>query len=948
MIESEKTKQTINLSQSLQQNVEIDSSKTKFDIVDRSIIEQQSQSIPLSLSQGETLKFCADAPQTLSAALIATAEKFPDQGIVYLHSDNSVTTQSYKDLLQKAQKILTGLRKRGLQPQNKVILQLEGNQDFIEGFWACILGGFIPIPLAIVSPDRSSNDAAKALYHSWKIFEQPLILTNKQLAPKMLSLFSQWYQESYHVESIEDLRGYEWDETQDWYRGKADDLTLLFLNSRYGNVPKGVQLSHRNIISNIAANLQKGWINSEDTYLNWLPLCNPGPLLRSIIWTTYLGCQQIQGETSTVLGNSLKWLDWIEKYRVTITWAPNFAFALLNEHAKDIEKGSWDLSSVKYWLNTAEPIVPKTAQRFCKLLQPHGLTVGAMHGAWGMKETAASATDSNQYASECQLAKDEVLADLGLPLPGISLRIVNEGNQLVPEQTIGNLQVKGATVTSGYYQSPELNQEVFTEDGWYKTGDLGFLSKGRLTLTGRSKALIIINGKNHYSHEIEQVVEEIAGVEPSLTAACGIRQPGSNTDNVIIFFHTLISDEQQLIDLLQEIKKSVVLKIGISPSYLIPVHPPATIPKTSKGIIERQQLQQRFATGEFDSICQKVENLLAQASQTTEYLAPETEIELQLATIWQELLDIKRIGKRDNFFELGGNSLLGMQLYAAIEEKFARKLPLNTLFDTPTIEQLADFLKQTEISEPWDSVVLLKPGDNKTPLFMVHDVDGDVVLYLDLAHHLHPERPVYGLRPYGKEGFPILHTRMDEMVNHYIERIRSVQPNGPYLLSGLCNGGVIAYEVGQKLQEQGHQVGMIGLLDAIDNQAPRIRGTEDVKTIHHQGKLMLYRFLLDRRLSLPGSLRNQITVRMMMPLIRAGYVPKTFQGKLVLFKATEGDGGVTPAFKKTHEPLFGWDKRATEGVEVYVIPGNHSSILREPSVKLLAEGMETFINDAIG
>ena len=944
MIESEKAKQTIDVSQSLEQNLEVDSSKTEFNIVDWSVVEQQFQTIALSLSQGETLEFSGEAPQTLSEALIATAKKFPDKGIFYLHSDNSVTTQTYKDLLQKAQKILTGLRKRRLQPQNKVILQLEGNQDFIEGFWACILGGFIPIPLAIVSADQSSNDAAKALFHSWQIFEQPLILTNKQLAPKMLSLFNQWYREGYDVESIEDLRGYEWDETQDWYRGKPDDLTLLFLNSRYGNVPKGVQLSHRNIISNIVAHVQKGWMTSEDTYLNWLPLCNPGPLLRSIIWTTYLGCQQIQGETSTVLGNPLKWLDWIEKYRVTITWAPNFAFALLNERAKDIEKGSWDLSSVKYWLNTAEPIVPKTAQKFCELLQPHGLTISAMHGAWGMKETAASATTSNQYVSKSQLAKDDVLADLGLPLPGICLRIVNEHNEIVPEQTIGNLQVKGAAVTSGYYQSPELNQEVFTEDGWYKTGDLGFLSQGRLTLTGRSKALIIINGKNHYSHEIEQVVEEIAGIEPSLTAACGIRQPGSNTDNVIIFFHTLISDEQQLVKLLQEIKKSVVLKIGISPSYLIPVEA-ATIPKTSKGIIERQQLQQRFAAGEFDSICQTVEKLLA---QTTEYLAPETEIELQLAKIWQKLLNIKRIGKQDNFFELGGNSLLGMQLYAAIEEKFARNLPVNTLFDAPTIEELAGFLKQTEISEPWDSLVLLKPGGNKTPLFMVHDVDGDIVLYLHLAHHLHPERPVYGLRPYGKEGFPILHTRMSEMVNHYIERIRSVQPNGPYLLSGLCNGGVIAYEVGQQLQEQGHHVEMIALLDAIDNQAPRIPGTEDVKTIRHRGKLMLYRFLLDRGLSLPDWLRNQITVRMMMPLIGARYVPKTFQGKLVLFKATEGDGGVTPAFKKTHEPLFGWDKRATEGVEVYVIPGNHSSILREPSVKLLAKRMETCINNGIG
>ena len=910
----------------------------------------QMKNVALSLSQGEPLIVNSSASQTLSNALVETAQKFPNKNSIYLHSDGSIATQSYQDLLQKALRILAGLREVGLEPQDKVILQLENNQDFVEAFWGCILGGFVPIPLAIASVDEPSNDAAKALYHSWQVFEQPIVISDRQLAPKTIALFKQWDLEGYQVASIEDLGDCNWDETEDWHRGEPDDLTLLLLNGRFGKIPQGVELTHRNIISNITAHVQKGWMDSEDIYLNWLPLYNPGPLLRSVIWTTYLGCQQIQGEAPTVLGNPLKWLDWIEKYRVTITWSPNFAFALLNDRAEKIKAGNWDLSSVKYWLNTAEPIVPKTARISYQLLQPHGLKDGVMHGSWGMKETAASATDSDRYASESQLNKDNLLADLGLPLPGVSLRIVNDLNQIIPEQTIGNLQVKGATVTPGYYRSPELNQEVFTEDGWYKTGDLGFLSEGRLTLTGRSKALIIINGKNHYSHEIEQVVDEISGIENDCTAACGIRQPGSNTDSVVIFFHTFIAEDQQLVELLQEIKKNVVLTIGISPAYLIPVELTA-IPKNAKGIIDRRQLQQGFLAGEFDSISQATESLLTEAnnlSRATGYAAPETEIELKLASIWQELLDIKRIGKKDNFFELGGNSLLGMQLYAAIEEQFARKLPLNTLFDAPTIEELAVFLKQTEISEPWDSLVLLKPGKNKTPLCMVHDVNGDIMLYLDLANRLDPERPVYGLRPYGKEGFSILHTRMTEMVNHYIERIRSVQPEGPYLLGGLCDGGVFAYEVGQKLQSQGHQVGMIALLEAVDHQAPRILYVPSLQTVQYRIRLMLYRFLLDRGFPIPKFLRNRVSVAMMMRLMKEGYEPETFQGKLALFVATEDAPRSLRAFRLSpHEPLFGWDKRATEGVEVYSVPGSHLGILKEPGVDILAKRIETCIEDAV-
>lgn len=622
-------------------------------------------------------------------------------------------------MLRKALRILTGLRNKGLKPQDKVILQLPNNQEFTEGFWACILGGFVVIPLAIASVDEPSNDAAKALYHSWQVFDQPLVLTDQNLAPKISSLFSQWDLEEAPIASIEDLGSFNWDNAEKWHQGKPDDLTLIFLNARYGNIPKGAKLSHRNIISNITAHVQKGWMNSEDIYLNWLPLYNPGPLLRSVIWTTYLGCQQIQGEAVTVLGNPLKWLDWIEQYRATITWSPNFALALLNERAQKIKQGTWDLSSVKYWLNTAEPIVPQTAQKTYQLLKPHGLKEGVMHGSWGMKETSASATDSDQYASESQLSKDNVLADLGSPLPGVSLRIVNDSHEIVPEQTIGNLQVKGDTVFFGYYKSPELNREVFTEDGWYKTGDLGFLSEGRLTLTGRAKALIIINGKNHYSHEIEQVVEEITEVESGYTAACGIRQPGSNTDSVVLFFHTSISDREQLVELLKEIKKTVVLKMGISPTHIIPVEP-AAIPKTSKGIIDRRQLQQSFALGGFDDVCQTVEGLLIEASnlsQATAYSAPETEIELKLANIWQELLDVERIGRHDNFFELGGHSLLAIQMLSRVQSIFSVNLPMHRLFDSPTVAELALGIEQLPRTEHTISSFAVNPGSTmKIPL----------------------------------------------------------------------------------------------------------------------------------------------------------------------------------------------------------------------------------------
>jgi len=226
-----------------------------------------------------------------------------------------------------------------------------------------------------------------------------------------------------------------------------------------------------------------------------------------------------------------------------------------------------------------------------------------------MAETSSGVTSCETYLVETDSPFGDSFANLGTPIPGVSLRIVDDQNQLVPEETIGFLQVKGVTVTPGYYQNPEMNQEVFTEDGWFKTGDLGFLRHGALTITGRSKDVIIINGSNYYTHEIEAVVEEVAGVEVSYTAACATRSAGSDTDQLVVFFNTEITEDEPLTQLLKEIQKTVVRKVGISPTYLLPVEQ-SVIPKTSIGKIQRSQLKQQFDAGEFSELVKRIDILL--------------------------------------------------------------------------------------------------------------------------------------------------------------------------------------------------------------------------------------------------------------------------------------------------------------------------------------------------
>ncbi len=571
----------------------------------KSVNSESTEEKKPAICHGESLQLAADAPQNLAEVLLKAAKQDEVKGIIYVGGDGLQISQSYAELLETASKILARLQNLGLKPQDKVILQLERNQDFIEAFWACILGGFVPVPISIASNYDPSNNYAKKLVNAWQMLEKPLVLTSSNLALQISNLVDRLNLENFQIQTVDNLRSGDGNSASQYHQARSSDLALLLLTSGSTGMPKGVKLSHSNIIGSIAGTSEIGNFTSQDISLNWLPLDHPGPLIRCVIRMVYLGSQQIHAPTAMVLQDPLKWLDWIERYKVTSTWSPNFAFALLNNCAQEIEKRHWDLSSLKSWLNTAEPIVPQTAQKVLELLKPCGLTDNVMHSSWGMAETASGITHSQSYLEKSTVA----FAELGKPIPGISLRIVNERDRVVSEKTIGYLQVKGTTVTSGYDRNIEINREAFSDDGWFKTGDLGYLEEGRLVITGRSKDVIIINGNNCYSHEIEAVVEEIEGIEISYTAACGIRKTGANTDSVAIFFHTFIQDDDRLKELLKQIQKNVAGKIGVVPSYLIPVEKQA-IPKTSIGKIQRSQLVERFTAGEFEEIVKKIDILL--------------------------------------------------------------------------------------------------------------------------------------------------------------------------------------------------------------------------------------------------------------------------------------------------------------------------------------------------
>jgi acyl-CoA synthetase (AMP-forming)/AMP-acid ligase II/thioesterase domain-containing protein/acyl carrier protein/NADP-dependent 3-hydroxy acid dehydrogenase YdfG len=582
-----------------------------------------------SLCSGGPLPDDPSRPQTLPEALQQIAAKNLGDRIVYLQLDGTEIKQSYADLLAEAERILAGLRALGLKPQDKVIFQFDLNQDIISGFWGCILGGFVPVIISIPPTYEEASSAIDKIAHVWNLLDQPLVITSEALKNGVNHL-GQWVSDpsAFKLTTIEHLKNNERD--KNYHPAQSDDLVFFNLTSGSTGLPKCIGLTHTNLITRAVGTNILNNHTEKDVVLNWLPFDHIGSTSDWHVRCILLGCTLIYVAKEYVLGSPLKWLDLIDKYRITHSWAPNFAYALVNDALKQEPERKWDLSSVSSLLTAGESVSSKAVDDFKANLAPFGFKKTAIRPAFGMAEMASGITyfqpteetpftahvvDKYSLTGTIKRVPPDhpnatTFTDLGPVIPGVSIKIIDNEDNIVPEETIGRFQVKGAPVSPGYYKNPEANKDSFLEDGWFNTGDLAFISNGHLIITGRAKETIIINGANYYNHEIEAVVEEVEGIEVSYTAACAVRLPGEATERLAIFFSPTFADDNLLVDLIKEIRQKMVTKGGLNPDYLIPVEK-EVIPKTAIGKIQRTQLGKAFEKGEFDSILKRVDLLLA-------------------------------------------------------------------------------------------------------------------------------------------------------------------------------------------------------------------------------------------------------------------------------------------------------------------------------------------------
>ncbi|MGZ4954059.1 MAG: SDR family NAD(P)-dependent oxidoreductase [Methylobacter sp.] len=566
---------------------------------------------------------------TLLDLLRLATEKCGNRVIRFIMGDGEITEWSYSDLWSHAERIYAGLLASGLKAGDKVIFQMRSNPDILSTFWACQMGGFIPVIVEVPTIYQSGNQALERVIGLLQLLKSPLIIADKSAASALARVDATLFTQEPRICCIEQLRSFS--PEHNIHIAQPDDIALFNLSSGSTGIPKCIMLTHRNLLSRAYGTNQLCGYSSTDIILNWLPFDHIGSISDWHIRCVLLGCELIYVDKDYILANPVNWLNLIDRFRVSNSWAPNFAFALINKQLELLQSPEWDLSCVKGLLTAGEAVSDNSVQGFIRALGKFGLKRTAVLPAFGMAELGSGVTyfvpseinplrfhtvRKPSMGSTIERVGEEHpaathFADLGPAIPGVSLRIVDNDGHVLPMETVGRLQIKGDVVFQGYFDNPTANAASFQADGWFNTGDLGFLSQDNLVLTGREKETIIIKGANYYSHEIEDTATQVEGVEPSFTAACGVRRAEDREEKLAIFFVPHLADAEA--ELIRAIRTQVANRYGISPTYLIPLEK-HQIAKTAIGKIQRTQLKQRLEAGEFDAIIKRVDLILGNAN----------------------------------------------------------------------------------------------------------------------------------------------------------------------------------------------------------------------------------------------------------------------------------------------------------------------------------------------
>ncbi|WP_020123727.1 non-ribosomal peptide synthetase [Streptomyces canus] len=739
-------------------------------------------------------------PMTASELLWRAAREHPDNGIGFLGDDPEAAprTMRYPDLLAEATRLLYALRARGARPGRAVALVLEEPQDFLPALWACLLGRLTACPLTPLRDDPQRW--VTQLRHIAVLLDDPLVLTTRELRARMPAVAG------LDVADLTELATGDTQLPSVDVTARPEDLALLVLTSGSTGAAKAVQLTHANLVASMRAKAEAHRARPDDVTFNWVSYDHVAAVLEGHLLPLATGAMQLHIPPQRVLSDPVVFLRTLSAHRVTATFTPNFLLGLINARLGVSPLGDGiDLSHVDRIVSGGEANPVATGKRFLDLLAPHGLPRTALWPAFGMTETCAGSLYNREFPDA---DTDGEFAAVGRPVTGLDVRITDPATGTkMPAGTPGEVWLRGPMVTPGYYRDAAATAAALTPEGWLRTGDIGRLKDGRLTLAGRSKDSIIVNGVNYYSHDLESVLEGVQGVARSFVAVFPVRPPGSDTEELAVLFAATVPEEE-LPRVVARVRDRVVLHWGFRPAVLLPL-PRSEFPKTSLGKVQRGVLRARWEAETYTEREHEVSALVANA--VGEYSAPQGPTEAVLAEIYAELFGRTAISATIGFFDLGGTSLDVLRLARTVRARLGVELAVLDVLRAPSVRELARLIGAPSMAgSNYDPVVTLQASGQGIPLFCVHPGVGEVLVFVNLAKHFARERPFHALRARGFNPGEKPFGSFTEMTQSYVAAIRRVQPHGPYALAGYSFGAAVAFEIAKVLEADSEHVAFLG------------------------------------------------------------------------------------------------------------------------------------------
>ena len=627
--------------------------------------------------------------------------------LTYLDGENDSRDVSFGELYERALGILWHLQHIGARRGDKLILFLSSNEQFIDVFWAAVLGGIVPVPVALGISDEHRHKLLRIARRLGK----PFLYTERRSLERIgafagekgeQDLYESLRARTFLIDNLDDIS-----RAGSVQRVGADDIAFIQFSSGSTSDPKGVVLTHGNILANAYGATEAAGFTANDVSLSWMPLTHDMGLIgfHLVMFVNRVHAHLMP--TELFIRRPLLWLTLAARVRATILCSPNFGYKHYLKVLGDRPVEGLDLSAVRFIFNGAEPISVELCDEFLTRLAPAKLARTAMYPVYGLAEASLAVSFPEVGAPLRTIAlnrhqmnvgsavqavaptdRDAVqLVSEGRPIPYCQVRIADDEDREIPADRIGHVHMRGDNVTRGYYEDPQANAASFTADGWLRTGDLGLIHQGELYISGRAKEIIFVNGQNYYPHDLEAIAQHVQGLELGKVVAAGVRPRGAEVEQLMVFVLHRGSLED-FVAVARQVSRLINEQTGLEVAEVVPVK---RIPKTTSGKIQRHLLEESYADGEFDAELRELAAL--RAAQQGPEVGSRTAIEDKLKTICDTALAGKRVDIHDNLFEVGASSLKLIEIHEQIDREYPGKVDLTELFDFPTIAELAQHLQ---------------------------------------------------------------------------------------------------------------------------------------------------------------------------------------------------------------------------------------------------------------